>query len=266
MVGVMSDQNLNSPGIEAGSASFGFREVPAAEKAGLVRSVFERVASRYDLMNDVMSLGVHRIWKKIFITRLNLRPGEALIDVAGGTGDIARLALAHARYHARRNRGPAAHVDLVDINEQMIRAGIARGDHAGISWSVGDAEKLGFGAKTFDAYTIAFGIRNVTHLDQALAEARRVLKPGGRFLCLEFSDVNVPGLDRFYDAYSLNAIPKLGAWIANDGPAYQYLVESIRRFPGAEDFAARIKAAGFANVGFNRLSGGIAAIHTGWRI
>ncbi len=263
----MTDPDLDpSPLKDMGSASFGFRDVPAPEKAGLVRDVFERVAGRYDLMNDVMSLGVHRIWKKIFITRLNLRPGEALIDVAGGTGDISRLAMAHAIAKSKVKSGPMPRIQLVDINEQMIRAGIARGHHDGIQWAVGDAEALGFADKSFDAYTIAFGIRNVTHLDMALAEARRVLKPGGRFLCLEFSDVNIPGLDAIYDAYSLNAIPRLGAWIAGDGPAYQYLVESIRRFPRAEDFAARIRSAGFANVSFTRLSGGIAAIHSGWRI
>ena len=266
MVGVMSDQNLNSPGIEAGSASFGFREVPAAEKAWLVRGVFERVASRYDLMNDVMSLGVHRIWKKIFITRLNLRPGEALIDVAGGTGDIARLALAHARYHARRNSGPAAHVDLVDINEQMIRAGIARGDHDGITWSVGDAERLGFGNKTFDAYTIAFGIRNVPRIDLALSEAYRVLKRGGRFMCLEFSAVDVPMLDKIYDLFSFKIIPPMGKMVTGDAEPYQYLVESIRRFPSPGRFSTMIRDAGFGEVRARSMSGGIVQLHSGWKV
>jgi demethylmenaquinone methyltransferase/2-methoxy-6-polyprenyl-1,4-benzoquinol methylase len=243
------------------TAPFGFSEVPKAAKARLVRDVFERVAERYDIMNDVMSLGVHRLWKRDFLTKLNLRPGERLLDVAGGTGDIARGALAHARRH-----GGDATVILADINEEMVRAGVKRGNDDGINWSVGDAESLAFPDKRFDAYTIAFGIRNVTGLDNALAEARRVLKTGGRFLCLEFSDVTVPGLDAVYDAYSFKAIPKLGEWIAGDGPAYKYLVESIRRFPPADAFAARIKAAGFSGVTYRKLSGGIAAIHSGWRI
>ncbi len=257
----MTEPDLSNP-TDAATASFGFSEVPRAQKARMVRDVFERVAGRYDLMNDVMSLGVHRIWKKIFITKLNLRPGEALIDVAGGTGDIARGALAHAA----RFKGDRPFVALVDINEQMVRAGIDRGGNDGIAQAVGDAEALSFPDKTFDAYTIAFGIRNVTGLDRALSEARRVLKPGGRFFCLEFSDVTVPGLDAIYDTYSMHAIPKLGQVIAGDGPAYKYLVESIRRFPTADDFAGRIGKAGFKNVAFTRLTGGIAAIHSAWRI
>jgi demethylmenaquinone methyltransferase/2-methoxy-6-polyprenyl-1,4-benzoquinol methylase len=239
------------------TTSFGFREVPAAEKAGMVREVFANVAPRYDLMNDVMSLGVHRIWKRLFLDRLGLRDSERLVDVAGGTGDIARGAL---------SRAPKAEVTLVDVNLDMIVAGRTRPQAEAIDWVTGDAERLPFADKSFDAYTIAFGIRNVTGLDAALSEARRVLKRGGRFYCLEFSTVTVPGLDALYDFYSFKAIPRLGQAITKNRGAYEYLVESIRRFPNAENFAKRIRAQGFANVTWTRLSGGIAAIHGGWRI
>ena len=240
-----------------GKASFGYRDVPAGEKAGMVRDVFAKVAPRYDLMNDVMSFGVHRIWKRLFLDKLGLRDREALLDVAGGTGDIALAALA---------RAPGAKISLADVNIEMIAAGRNRPNAERIQWVAGDAEKLPFAEQSFDAYTIAFGIRNVTDLDAALSEARRVLKRGGRFYCLEFSTVTVPGLDALYDFYSFKAIPRLGRAIAGTSEAYAYLVESIRRFPKPEDFAKRMRAQGLASVSWTRLSGGIAAIHSGWRI
>ena len=246
------------------TASFGFRDVPEAEKEGLVREVFSSVAARYDLMNDVMSGGVHRIWKDAMVEWLNPQPGWRVLDVAGGTGDIAfRIA------EMARSRGGEAALTVCDINADMLgegkRRAQAKGD-TGIEWVCGDAEKLPFPDAQFDAYTIAFGIRNVTHIDAALREARRVLKPGGRFLCLEFSKVTVPGLDTIYDAYSFKLLPKMGAMVAGDAESYRYLAESIRRFPPPDQFARMIAEAGLDQVKIRTLSGGIAAMHSAWRI
>lgn len=245
---------------------FGFKSVAAGRKAGLVKQVFDSVAGRYDLMNDVMSAGVHRLWKQALIDRLDPRPGESLIDVAGGTGDIAFKALERSRARG----APGCEIAVCDINESMLTVGrnraIDRNLTTGLTWVTGNAEDLPFEDKSFDAYTIAFGIRNVTHLDRALREAYRVLKPGGRFLCLEFSSVVLPGLDRLYDLYSFNVIPKLGQWITGDAESYQYLVESIRRFPDQKRFVRLIEAAGFRRAGYRNMTGGVVALHSGWRI
>jgi len=241
---------------------FGFRRVRAAEKPRLVGAVFESVATRYDLMNDLMSVGVHRLWKAALIDRLRPRPGETLLDLAGGTGDIA------FRFLERVNRRGTAIV--CDFTPAMLEVGAARaidrGILEGIEWVAGDAEKLPFAKASVDAVTIAFGLRNVTHRDAALAEVLRVLKPGGRFLCLEFSHVALPWLARLYDLYSFTVLPLLGELVARDRASYQYLAESIRRFPDQEALAAEMRAAGFAEVRARSLSGGIAAIHSGWRI
>ncbi|MCP1336449.1 class I SAM-dependent methyltransferase [Futiania mangrovi] len=239
-------------------ASFGFREVPIAEKPRLVKGVFETVASRYDVMNDVMSLGVHRLWKDAMVSWLNPRPGVRLLDVAGGTGDIARRVLARVK-----GQGSAI---VCDMTDDMLVAGRARGEAEGISWVCGDAQALPLPDACMDAYTIAFGIRNVARIDLALAEARRVLRPGGRFMCLEFSHVVVPGLDALYDAWSFHMIPRMGGWVAGEREPYQYLVESIRRFPTQERFAEMIADAGFSRVKVRNLSGGIAALHSAWAL
>jgi demethylmenaquinone methyltransferase/2-methoxy-6-polyprenyl-1,4-benzoquinol methylase len=245
-----------------GPAWFGDRPVDAAEKPGLVRGVFDSVAGRYDLMNDLMSGGIHRLWKRTMIDRLAPQPGEIFLDVAGGTGDIA------FRIHART--GGAAHVFVCDLTPAMLEVGedraIDRGILAGIEWVAGDAEALPFGDRFADGCTIAFGLRNVTHPARALAEMHRILRPGGRFLCLEFSRVVLPGLRELYDRYSRTALPALGALVARDRGSYEYLVESIRRFPPQEDLAALMREAGFAQVSWRNLSGGIAALHVGWRI
>jgi demethylmenaquinone methyltransferase/2-methoxy-6-polyprenyl-1,4-benzoquinol methylase len=245
-------------------ASFGFREVPENDKEGLVREVFSSVAARYDLMNDLMSAGVHRIWKDAMVEWLNPQPGWKTLDVAGGTGDIAFRIVEMARA-----RGGDAHVTVCDINQQMLGEGVRRAEKKGeaqIEWVCGNAESLPFPDASFDAYTIAFGIRNVTHIDAALAEARRVLKPGGRFLCLEFSKVEVPGLDALYDAYSFKLLPKIGGWVAKDEDSYRYLAESIRRFPPQAKFAQMISDAGLGQVKVRNLSGGIAAMHSAWKL
>lgn len=249
------------------SVDFGYRQVPEREKASLVRAVFDAVAPRYDLMNDLMSAGIHRMWKTALIDWLNPRPGEALLDVAGGTGDIALRILDRLGGEGSHDGPP---VVVCDINAEMLRAGrnraLDRGRLSGLSWACGDAEALPFRDMSFDAYTIAFGLRNVTHLDRALAEARRVLRPGGRFACLEFSRVVVPGLDKLYDAYSFTVLPQLGQWVAGDREAYQYLAESIRRFPDQAALLKKMAAAGFAQTACRNLSAGIAALHTGWRV
>lgn len=251
----------------AGTASFGFRDVDPDEKPGLVRGVFDSVARRYDLMNDLMSGGIHRLWKRALIDWLHPRPGQHLIDVAGGTGDIAFRFL--ERTQAYGGDTPAR-VSVIDLTPAMLAIGrdraIDRGILSGIDWVAGDAERLPVADMTADCYTIAFGLRNVTHIERALAEARRVLKPGGRFLCLEFSRVVVPLLDQLYDAYSFRVLPVLGAVVAGDRDSYQYLVESIRRFPGQDELAGLMTAAGFGVVNYRNLSGGIAALHSGWRI
>jgi demethylmenaquinone methyltransferase/2-methoxy-6-polyprenyl-1,4-benzoquinol methylase len=246
------------------TVDFGFRKIAAPAKAGLVQALFDRVAGHYDLMNDLMSLGVHRLWKNFLIDQLAPKPGLKLLDVAGGTGDIAWRAL-------ERVGGPGKlRALVVDLSPALIAAGrdraYDRGCLTGIDWLVGDAEALPLGNRAVEAYTIAFGIRNVTDISQTLAEAHRVLEPGGRFLCLEFSPTVAPGLRTLYELYSFRMIPALGSFIAHDRPAYEYLVESIRRFPDPERFAAMIAAAGFGGVQYHRLSGGIAALHTAWRI
>ncbi len=246
------------------TASFGYRDVPEADKEGLVREVFSSVASKYDLMNDLMSGGVHRLWKDAFVEWLNPRPGWRCVDVAGGTGDIAfRIA------DLVRSRGGEAEITVCDINADMVgeglRRALAKGERA-IHWITGNAEALPIPDSSMDAYTIAFGIRNVTHIDVALREARRVLKPGGRFLCLEFSRVEAPGLDALYDAYSMNVLPRLGQMVAGDAEAYRYLAESIRRFPPQAKFARMIEKAGLSQVKVRNLTGGVAAMHSAWKI
>lgn len=248
------------------TASFGFRDVPKTEKASLVRGVFDRSARKYDLMNDLMSLGIHRAWKDMTIERANPQPGQKLIDVAGGTGDLARAFVAKAEHRRKTRGGDPATAIVTDINEQMLLAGLKRGGGDHLTWAVGNAECLPFEDKSADCVTIAFGIRNVTDRMSALKEMRRVLKPAGRFLCLEFSRPTTRALERIYDAWSFNAIPVLGEKIAQDRDSYQYLVESIRRFPHQDAFAAELREAGFGQVSVTNFSGGIAALHTGWRI
>jgi demethylmenaquinone methyltransferase/2-methoxy-6-polyprenyl-1,4-benzoquinol methylase len=248
------------------AASFGFQNVDPAEKPGLVRGVFDRVASRYDLMNDLMSAGVHRIWKDMVAARLNPRPGETIIDCAGGTGDMAMRFARLARKAQLRGGGDDARIFVVDYNAEMIAAGRARGGAPEIAWSVGDAQRLPLPDACADAYVIAFGIRNVTDIAQALAEARRVLRPGGRFLCLEFSRPVTEPLQKAYDAYSFKVIPRIGEWVAKDREAYQYLVESIRRFPDQARFAGLMREAGFGQVGWTNFTGGVAALHQGWAL
>ncbi len=248
-------------------ADFGFRRVPVDEKATLVGDVFDRVATRYDLMNDVMSAGVHRLWKRALIDSLRPRKDAHLLDVAGGTGDIATRFLDQAAQN--RARWSSAKATLCDINPSMLGQGrdrmIDRGVPGAVAWVCGDAEQLPFADASVDAVTIAFGIRNVTKPRAALEEMRRVLRPGGQFLCLEFSHVATPGLEAIYEAYSFHVIPALGELIAQDRDAYAYLVESVRRFPDQDTFAGMIAGAGFGQVKFRNLSGGIAAIHSGWR-
>jgi len=243
-----------------GATHFGYKTVDEADKAGMVRDVFDSVASKYDLMNDLMSLGVHRMWKAAFLDWLRPRPDMRLVDVGGGTGDIAFGFL---------DRG-GEDVTVVDINQEMLAVGrdraVDRGLLEGITWLNGDAEHLPLPDTGFDAYTIAFCIRNVTHIDAALADARRVLKPGGRFMCLEFSHVALPWLEKVYDTYSFRFLPAIGGAVTGDRDAYQYLAESIRRFPSQDDFAEMIREAGFGQVSYNNLSGGIAAIHSAWRV
>ena len=243
--------------------TFGYRNVPEEAKEGLVRGVFSSVAQRYDLMNDLMSGGVHRFWKDAMVEWLNPQAGQEFIDVAGGTGDIAfRIDAALTA----RGRGPGG-ISICDINLDMLMEGVRRGGQPNhLRWVCCDAMRLPFPASCFDAYTVAFGIRNVTRVDEALAEARRVLKPGGRFLCLEFSRVEAPGLDALYDAYSFGVLPRLGRLIADDESAYRYLVESIRRFPQQNAFARMIEGAGFSRVKVRSLTGGIAALHSAWKL
>jgi demethylmenaquinone methyltransferase/2-methoxy-6-polyprenyl-1,4-benzoquinol methylase len=249
-------------GATPGTTDFGYRLVGEHEKAGLVRAVFDTVAGRYDLMNDLMSGGIHRLWKAELIDRLNPHPGETLLDVAGGTGDVALGII--------ERRGAEGEVIVCDINRAMLEIGrdraIDRGVLRGIDWLCGDAERLPVASASVDAYTIAFGLRNVTHLDAALGEARRVLKPGGRFFCLEFSHVVVPRLAQLYDFYSFQIVPRLGQIVAGDRDPYQYLVESIRRFPAQDALLKRIEQAGFERARYRNLTGGIAALHSAWRL
>lgn len=240
---------------------FGERIVPEDEKAGLVHGVFSSVASKYDIMNDVMSVGIHRLWKDAMMDWLAPRDGQRLLDVAGGTGDIAFRFL---------RRAPGATAVVTDMTEPMLLEGRKRSEaetFAGsLDWVTGDAMSLPFEDNGFDVYTISFGIRNVTRIEDALSEAYRVLKPGGRLMVLEFSQLPNSGMQKLYDLYSFNVIPRMGQAIAGDRDSYQYLVESIRRFPDQERFAHMIRDAGFANVKYRNLSMGIAALHSGWKI
>ncbi|XP_029366810.1 2-methoxy-6-polyprenyl-1,4-benzoquinol methylase, mitochondrial [Echeneis naucrates] len=275
---------------------FGFETVPEAEKAKRVYKVFENVAQKYDLMNDAMSLGVHRLWKDQLLHVMHPQPGARLLDVAGGTGDIAFRFLEYVRSQQERQKRRAARSTqtpswqdisndyskedlerprestavVCDINKEMLKVGKQKADSigvsAGLSWVVGDAEELPFDDDQFDIYTIAFGIRNVTHIDQALQEALRVLKPGGRFMCLEFSKVTNPVLARLYDIYSFQMIPVLGEVIAGDWKSYQYLVESIRKFPDQEEFKHMIEEAGFCSVQYFNFTGGVVALHSGFKL
>ncbi len=247
-------------------ATFGFKDVDPAEKAGLVRGVFDKVASRYDLMNDLMSGGVHRVWKDMTAARLNPQPGELILDVAGGTGDIARRLARMARGAKTRRGGPDARILVLDYNAEMVAAGVQRGGEPEIVWGVGDAQRLPLKDGAADAYVIGFGIRNVTDIPAALREARRVLKPGGRFLCLEFSKPPAAAVAKVYDAFSFGLIPKIGQLVAGDADSYQYLVESIRRFPDQETFKGMIEAAGFSRAGYTNFTGGVAALHHGWAV
>src|SRR5437763_2921490 len=243
-------------------ASFGFQDVDPQDKPGLVRGVFDRVAHRYDLMNDLMSGGVHRIWKDMTAARLNPQPGELIVDCAGGTGDIARRLARLARRAKARRGGADARITVIDFDQRMVEQGRARAPEPEIAWAVGDAQRLPLPGACADAYVIAFGIRNVTDIPAALREARRVLKPGGRFLCLEFSRPVTEALQKAYDAYSFKVIPEIGARVGGDRDAYQYLVESIRRFPDQRRFAAMIGEAGFTRVDYTNFTGGVAALHT----
>jgi demethylmenaquinone methyltransferase/2-methoxy-6-polyprenyl-1,4-benzoquinol methylase len=244
---------------------FGFRDVPLEEKQTLVNDVFHSVAQRYDLMNDLMSGGLHRVWKDIMVNTLNPPKGDrayALLDVAGGTGDVA--------FRAAKASGTGFRATVCDINADMLSVGRDRAAKRRlddrVSFVEGNAEELAFPDRSFDGYTIAFGIRNVPQIDRALKEAYRVLRPGGRFLCLEFSSVDVPGLDRLYDLFSFRVIPQLGRAVTGDAESYQYLVESIRKFPKPAAFADMIRGAGFGRVKWQTLSGGIVALHSGWRL
>lgn len=240
---------------------FGFKDVAEDDKAGMVHGVFTNVASKYDIMNDVMSMGIHRVWKDALMDWLVPRDGQRLLDVAGGTGDVAFRFL---------GRAPDASATVLDMTESMLIEGQKRAEAAQMAekldWIVGDAMALPFEDNTFDRYTISFGIRNVTRIPDALSEAFRVLRPGGRLMVLEFSQLPNDGLQKLYDLYSFNVIPRMGQLIVGDRDSYQYLVESIRRFPDQETFAQMIRDAGFEQVSFRNLSMGIAALHSGWKI
>jgi demethylmenaquinone methyltransferase/2-methoxy-6-polyprenyl-1,4-benzoquinol methylase len=240
---------------------FGYRQVAEDQKAGMVHGVFSSVASKYDVMNDVMSIGIHRIWKDAMMDWLAPRSGQRLLDVAGGTGDIAFRFL---------KRAPEASTVVLDLTEAMLIEGRKRAEAeqlaSHLEWIVGDAMALPFDSNSFDVYTISFGIRNVTRISNALAEAYRVLRPGGRLVVLEFSQLPNPAMQKAYDLYSFNVIPRMGKLIANDSESYQYLVESIRNFPDQDTFAAMIRDAGFGNVKYRNLSLGVAALHSGWKL
>jgi demethylmenaquinone methyltransferase / 2-methoxy-6-polyprenyl-1,4-benzoquinol methylase len=238
--------------------SFGYEDVAPEEKTERVGAVFSNVAAKYDVMNDAMSGGLHRLWKDRFVRRVKPQPGEAILDMAGGTGDIA------FRMAAR-----GAEVTVADINQDMLDVGVERAidrGMTGLTWSCQNAEELGYPRRMFDAYTIAFGIRNVTRIDKALAEAHRVLKHGGRFFCLEFSTTEWPGFKEVYDLYSHKLVPQIGKAIAGDEASYRYLVESIRRFPPMPEFEAMIRQAGFSNTRVEPIMGGLVAIHSGWKV
>ena len=238
--------------------SFGYEEVSPEEKTERVGAVFSSVAKKYDVMNDAMSVGMHRLWKDKFVRRVKPRPGEQILDMAGGTGDIAF-----------RMAAQGAQITVSDINQDMLDVGIDRAMERGLDslvWSRQNAEELSFPSRFFDAYTIAFGIRNVTRIDKALTEAHRVLKHGGRFFCLEFSTTEWPGFKEVYDFYSHQSVPKIGQAIAGDADSYRYLIESIRRFPTMPEFEGMIRDAGFTNTKVEPILGGLVAIHSGWKI
>ena len=240
------------------TVSFGYEDIAAEEKQARVGQVFSSVARRYDIMNDAMSGGLHRLWKDRFVARVKPRPGEMILDMAGGTGDIAFRLQKHG-----------ALVTVSDINPDMLAVGMERAEEreiGGLSWSEQNAEELSFDSNSFDAYTIAFGIRNVTHIDKALKEAHRVLKRGGRFFCLEFSTTTWPGFSDVYDFYSHKIVPKVGQMIAGDADSYRYLIESIRRFPDMPRFEGMIRDAGFVQTRHEPILGGLVAIHSGWKI
>ena len=242
------------------TAKFGFRTVDADAKEGMVRGVFSSVASSYDIMNDLMSGGLHRLWKNDFVSRVQATPSAAILDLAGGTGDIAVRLKAHT----------GASVTVCDINHDMLKTGRARqfdrAESQGLRWVCGNAEHLPVPDRSLDVITIAFGLRNVTNIQQALTDAYRALKPGGQFLCLEFSKVTLPLLAKIYDAYSFHVIPKIGEFVAKDKDSYQYLVESIRMFPPQAELVAMMEKAGFARARYDNLTFGTVAIHQGWRI
>ncbi len=246
------------------STAYGFEQVQEGEKQGKVNDVFHSVAKKYDVMNDLMSMGMHRLWKNALVTKAapsKIAPWRAL-DVAGGTGDIAFRLVEDSRNNAK--------VTVLDINGSMLEVGRERAAKQGFADNVNfieaNAEELPFEDNTFDAYTVALGIRNVPRMDLALAEAYRVLKPGGQFLCLEFTEVDVPMLDKFYDLWSFNAIPPIGRMVTGDGSPYQYLVESIRKFPNQRSFANYVREAGFERVNYRNMTGGIVALHSGWKL
>jgi demethylmenaquinone methyltransferase / 2-methoxy-6-polyprenyl-1,4-benzoquinol methylase len=246
---------------DKGTTHFGYQTVPEGDKAGMVHGVFTRVASKYDIMNDLMSVGVHRLWKDAMMDWLAPRPGQRLLDVAGGTGDVAFRFL---------NRAPGASAVVCDMTESMLVAGRQRAEADSMAdrlgWVVGDAMALPFEANSFDVYTISFGIRNVTRISEALSEAYRVLRPGGRLMVLEFSHIPNDMMQKAYDLYSFNVIPLMGQIVAGDRDSYQYLVESIRKFPDQESFATMIRQAGFDQVKYRNQSMGIAALHSGWKL
>ena len=255
----MTDPSAFGPHSSGDTSSFGFRDVNATDKVRMVRGVFDSVASNYDLMNDLMSAGVHRLWKDAAAAKLNPRPGETILDVAGGTGDMARRYSRMARAAQERRGGDDASVIVLDYNAEMILNGVQKGGEPEMQWTAGDAMALPLPDASVDAYSISFGIRNVAHIDKALAEARRVLKPGGRFLCLEFSRPTTAPIRKVYDAWSFHAIPRIGGWVAKDRDSYQYLVESIRRFPDMPGFATMIEQAGFRQVRYRPILGGAVA-------
>jgi demethylmenaquinone methyltransferase/2-methoxy-6-polyprenyl-1,4-benzoquinol methylase len=254
----MSQKTQERP--EDHSASFGFRRIDSSEKETLVRGVFSSVAESYDIMNDLMSGGLHRLWKNDFVRRVHATPSSSVLDLAGGTGDIA----------VRIKAKTGASVTICDINHDMLKTGWARqfdrGESQGLRWVCGNAEHLPVTDQSLDVITIAFGLRNVTNIQQALNDAYRALKPGGQFLCLEFSKVSVPMLAKLYDAYSFNVIPKIGEIVAKDRESYQYLVESIRMFPPQKELVAMMEKAGFARARYDNLTFGAVAIHQGWRV
>lgn len=258
----MAEDGTRNPGTRPSATThFGFQDVAEGDKAGMVHGVFTNVASKYDVMNDVMSVGIHRIWKDAMMDWLAPRDGQKLLDVAGGTGDVAFRFL---------KRAPGASAVVFDMTQGMLDAGEKRAEAEALAekldWVCGDAMALPFEDNTFDVYTISFGIRNVTRINEALSEAFRVLRPGGRLMVLEFSQLPNDGMQKLYDLYSFNVIPRMGQLIAGDRDSYQYLVESIRKFPDQDTFAGMITAAGFDQVKYRNMSMGIAALHSGWKL